>query len=219
MARRKSWLRRRSALFCICIAFVPLLSLGGVAGYLFRPLAMAVVFAMIASYILTYTLVPTMAHFLLRNQHHHSTRSDDGQPPPKGFFARFQHGFEHYFERLRQGYLGLLELALHHRFVVRRRLPSAYAWCLFAWRLSSGRISSLDRCWRDQNSHARAHRNADRGNDASDRSGRTENPRADSARPDHRHRRQRWSAEQRHQYFIWKIPARSACSTRTYRSA
>ncbi len=103
------------ALFCICIAFVPLLSLGGVAGYLFRPLAMAVVFAMIASYILTYTLVPTMAHFLLRNQHSHSTRSDDGQPPPKGFFARFQHGFEHYFERLRQGYLGLLELALHHR--------------------------------------------------------------------------------------------------------
>ena len=103
------------ALFCICIAFVPLLSLGGVAGYLFRPLAMAVVFAMIASYILTYTLVPTMAHFLLRNQHHHSTRSDDGEPPPKSFFGRFQHGFEHYFERVRQGYLGLLELALRHR--------------------------------------------------------------------------------------------------------
>src|ERR1700729_1293061 len=104
------------ALFCICIAFVPLLTLGGVAGYLFRPLAMAVVFAMIASYILTYTLVPTMAHFLLRNQHHHSTRSEDGEPPPKGLFVRFQHGFEHYFERLRQGYLGLLELALQHRF-------------------------------------------------------------------------------------------------------
>jgi multidrug efflux pump subunit AcrB len=103
------------ALFCICIAFVPLLSLGGVAGYLFRPLAMAVVFAMIASYILTYTLVPTMAHFLLRNQHQHSTRSVDGEPPPKGLFVRFQHGFEHYFERLRQGYLGLLELALRHR--------------------------------------------------------------------------------------------------------
>jgi len=103
------------ALFCICIAFVPLLSLGGVAGYLFRPLAMAVVFAMIASYVLTYTLVPTMAHFLLRNQHHHSTRSEDDGPPPKGFFAHFQHGFEHYFERLRQGYLGLLELALQHR--------------------------------------------------------------------------------------------------------
>ena len=101
------------ALFCICIAFVPLLSLGGVAGYLFRPLAMAVVFAMIASYILTYTRVPTMAHFLLRNQHVHSTHSD--APPPKGFFGRFQRGFEHYFERLRQGYLSLLGLALHHR--------------------------------------------------------------------------------------------------------
>jgi multidrug efflux pump subunit AcrB len=104
------------ALLCICIAFVPLLSLGGVAGYLFRPLAMAVVFAMVASYILTYTLVPTMAHFLLRNQHHHSTRSEDGEPPPKSIFVRFQHRFEYYFERLRQGYLGLLELALQHRF-------------------------------------------------------------------------------------------------------
>jgi multidrug efflux pump subunit AcrB len=101
------------ALFCICIAFVPLLTLGGVAGYLFRPLAMAVVFAMIASYGLTYTLVPTMAHFLLRNQHQHSA---PGAPASKGFFARFQRGFEHQFERLRQGYLGLLRLALLHRF-------------------------------------------------------------------------------------------------------
>ena len=104
------------ALFCICIAFVPLLSLGGVAGYLFRPLAMAVVFAMIASYILTYTLVPTMADFLLRGQHHHSTRVEDGDPPPAGLFGRFQRGFEHHFERLRQGYMGLLQLALTYRF-------------------------------------------------------------------------------------------------------
>jgi multidrug efflux pump subunit AcrB len=105
------------ALFCICIAFVPLLALGGVAGYLFRPLAMAVVFAMIASYILTYTLVPTMAHFLLKNQHHHATVGDAGEPRRLGLFGRFQQGFEHYFERFRQGYLGLLRLALAHRFV------------------------------------------------------------------------------------------------------
>jgi len=105
------------ALFCICIAFVPLLSLGGVAGYLFRPLAMAVVFAMIASYLLTYTLVPTMAHFLLRNQHHQSATTESGEPPRIGLFGRFQRGFEHHFERLRQGYLGLLRLALGHRFV------------------------------------------------------------------------------------------------------
>jgi multidrug efflux pump subunit AcrB len=105
------------ALFCICIAFVPLLALGGVAGYLFRPLAMAVVFAMIASYILTYTLVPTMAHFLLKSQHHHPAGSDPGEPRRLGLFGRFQQGFEHYFEGFRQGYLGLLRLALAHRFV------------------------------------------------------------------------------------------------------
>src|SRR6202046_5229738 len=105
------------ALFCICIAFVPLLTLGGVAGYLFRPLAMAVVFAMIASYILTYTLVPTMAHFLLKNQHSHAISGDSTGPRRVGFFSRFQQGFEAYFERFRQGYLGLLQLALAHRFV------------------------------------------------------------------------------------------------------
>src|SRR6202161_2838784 len=86
------------ALFCICIAFVPLLSLGGVAGYLFRPLAMAVVFAMIASYLLTYTLVPTMAHFLLRNQHVHSHLAEGGEMRRAGLFTRFQRGFEHRFE-------------------------------------------------------------------------------------------------------------------------
>ena len=100
------------ALFCICMAFVPLLSLGGVAGYLFRPLAEAVVFAMIASYLLTYTLVPTMAHFLLRGQHAHAAAHG---APSGGFFAAFQRGFERQFERLRQGYVGLLTLALGHR--------------------------------------------------------------------------------------------------------
>jgi multidrug efflux pump subunit AcrB len=105
------------ALFCICIVFVPLLTLGGVAGFLFRPLAMAVVFAMIASYILTYTLVPTMAHFLLKNQHHHAPGGDSGEPRRLGIFGRFQQRFEHYFEQFRQGYLAILGLALHHRFV------------------------------------------------------------------------------------------------------
>jgi multidrug efflux pump subunit AcrB len=103
------------ALFCICVAFVPLLSLGGVAGFLFRPLAMAVVFAMVASYILTYTLVPTMAHFLLRAQHRHTSHGGSDEPAATGFFSRFQRRFEHYFERLRQGYVDLLRLALRHR--------------------------------------------------------------------------------------------------------
>ena len=102
------------ALFCICIAFVPLLALGGVAGFLFRPLAEAVVFAMIASYALTYTLVPTMAHALLRNQaHHHGEGGETGAPARgPGVFKRFQLGFERRFEALRQSYLGLLGRAL-----------------------------------------------------------------------------------------------------------
>ncbi len=104
------------ALFCICIAFVPLLALGGVAGYLFRPLAEAVVFAMIASYLLTYTVVPTMARFLLRNgpghpSGGHAPHGDGHGPQRKGFFARFERGFE----RVRQSYLGMLKLALLHR--------------------------------------------------------------------------------------------------------
>src|SRR6202167_4296071 len=114
------------ALFCICIAFVPLLSLGGVAGYLFRPLAMAVVFAMIASYILTYTLVPTMAHFLLRNQRPHGADSESAEPRRVGFFGRFQRGFEHYFEGFRQGYLGLLRLALAHPFLFARGVGALF---------------------------------------------------------------------------------------------
>lgn len=98
------------ALFCICIAFAPLLALGGVAGFLFRPLAMAVVFAMIASYVLTYTVVPTMARYLLTSHAH--GHADQAAP---GLFGRFQRGFERRFESLRQGYLGLLGLALAHR--------------------------------------------------------------------------------------------------------
>ena len=61
-------------LLCLCIVFVPMFQLGGVAGYLFRPLAEAVVFALIGSFILSRTLVPTMANYLMRG-HHHSTES------------------------------------------------------------------------------------------------------------------------------------------------
>ena len=98
------------SLLCICIVFVPMFSLGGVAGYLFRPLAEAVVFAMIGSYILSRTLVPTLANFLLRRHAHHS-----GPRPRPGVFGRFQRGFEARFERFRGGYVGLLELALANR--------------------------------------------------------------------------------------------------------
>ncbi|MFG1398223.1 efflux RND transporter permease subunit [Roseixanthobacter pseudopolyaromaticivorans] len=102
------------SLLCICIAFVPMFGLGGVAGYLFRPLAEAVVFAMIASYILSRTLVPTMANFLLRHQTHHG--AEGGNSGGKGgVFSRFQAGFERGFEAVRSRYVGLLHLGLRKR--------------------------------------------------------------------------------------------------------
>src|SRR6202051_4046925 len=94
------------SLLCICIAFVPMFGLGGVAGYLFRPLAEAVMLALAASYVLSRTLVPTLANYLLRNQHAHGSSDGADHAPAKASrnpLARFQRGFEHYFERVRSG--------------------------------------------------------------------------------------------------------------------
>jgi multidrug efflux pump subunit AcrB len=104
------------SLLCINIVFVPMLGLGGVAGYLFRPLAEAVAFAMIASYVLSRTLVPTLANYLLAAQvHHHGGHGE--APATRNLFARFQRGFEHRFESLRAGYRNLLEGAVAARWV------------------------------------------------------------------------------------------------------
>jgi len=109
------------SLMCICIAFVPMFGLGGVAGYLFRPLAEAVVFALIASYVLSRTLVPTLANYLLRKQalqvHHDADRNPGSIPakPSRNPLVRFQQGFEHRFEAVRGVYRGLLQLGLNHR--------------------------------------------------------------------------------------------------------
>ncbi|MDB5408926.1 MAG: transporter [Rhodospirillales bacterium] len=107
------------SLMCICIAFVPMFGLGGVAGYLFRPLAEAVVFALIASYLLTYTLVPTLANYLLRNQsrsgEHEVKGEASAQSASRNPLVRFQKGFEHRFEALRLQYGGLLQRCLNNR--------------------------------------------------------------------------------------------------------
>src|SRR5580704_14088880 len=100
-------------LLCLCIVFVPMFQLGGVAGYLFRPLAEAVVFALIGSFILSRTLVPTMANYLMRG--HHSTESQVGHsplPPTRNPLLRFQRGFEVRFEKFRERYRSLLTHAL-----------------------------------------------------------------------------------------------------------
>jgi multidrug efflux pump subunit AcrB len=101
------------SLLCICIAFVPMFGLGGVSGYLFRPLAEAVVVAMTASYLWSRTLVPTMANYLL--SHQVQGPEHGGGAKTIGRAERVQQSFERAFERLRAAYLGLLRLALERR--------------------------------------------------------------------------------------------------------
>ena len=102
------------SLLCICIVFVPMFFLGGVPHFLFVPLAEAVMAAMVWSFILSRTLVPTMAKYLLRAHVGHA----DGPPPPsRNPFVWLQRGFESRFERGRLAYRELLVLALHHRAV------------------------------------------------------------------------------------------------------
>src|SRR5580658_7823884 len=109
------------SLLCICIVFVPMFALPGVAGFLFVPMAEAVVFAMIASFVLSRTLVPAMAMYLLKPHHagHAQFALEEHGPAarrrPMSALAHFQHGFERRFAKTREAYRGLLALALGHR--------------------------------------------------------------------------------------------------------
>jgi CzcA family heavy metal efflux pump len=95
----------------ICIVFVPMFFLTGVARFLFVPLAEAVVFAMLASYLLSRTLVPTMAKYLLRGHEAETLAASQSRNP----LVAMQIKFEAAFERFREGYHGLLERCLHHK--------------------------------------------------------------------------------------------------------
>jgi CzcA family heavy metal efflux pump len=92
----------------ICIVFVPMFFLTGVAKFLFVPLAEAVSFAMLASYLLSRTLIPTLVMFIMRGHEHRVAE-------PKSFLGKSQRGFERWFERFRNGYRQLLETTLEHR--------------------------------------------------------------------------------------------------------
>ncbi len=94
----------------ICIVFVPMFFLTGVARYLFVPLAEAVVFAMLASYFLSRTLIPTLVMYIMRGHEH---REESG----KTFFGRYQRRFERGFDKFRAGYYQLLETTMEHRAV------------------------------------------------------------------------------------------------------
>jgi multidrug efflux pump subunit AcrB len=120
------------SLLCICIVFVPMFMLDGIAGFLFRPMALAVIFAMVSSFVLSRTLVPTLALFLLRPHHieggkgahpedaylnHHE--GDQHRPTHRHALVRgmlsFQAGFERRFTHVRDSYYGMLAIALDNR--------------------------------------------------------------------------------------------------------
>lgn len=100
------------SLLCICIVFVPMFFLEGVARFLFVPMAEAVMFAMVCSFVLSRTLVPTMANYLLKP---HVAHAHGGKPPTRNPLVLFQRGFEARFERFRAFYRDLLAMALARR--------------------------------------------------------------------------------------------------------
>lgn len=103
------------SLLCICIVFVPMFFLEGVSRFLFVPMAEAVMFAMVTSFILSRTLVPTMANYLLKKHAPHTDQDGTVTLPTRNPLVHFQRGFEARFERFRAGYKGILELAVSHR--------------------------------------------------------------------------------------------------------
>ncbi len=151
----RRWSRRCASASCLC----PMFFLTGVAKFLFVPLAEAVVFAMLASYILSRTLVPTMAMYLLKGHHgeEHATGND--------VFSRIQRGFAHGFERMRDGYRAALAFCLDHAWTVRRFLFLVFCVASAAAAFLLGaRLLPLRGCRADPAAHARARRPARRRN-------------------------------------------------------
>jgi CzcA family heavy metal efflux pump len=121
---------------CICIVFLPMFFLSGVAKFLFVPLAEAVIFAMLASYGWSRTIVPTMAMYLLSGADEYKPEEHVGEK--QGLFRRYQQGFERAFERFREGYRHGLEAALDS--------PKFFGACFLAFcLLSVGLVGFLGR--------------------------------------------------------------------------
>src|SRR6266567_1244911 len=108
---------------CICIVFIPMFFLSGVAKFLFVPLAEAVSFAMLASYMWSRTIVPTLTMYLLSSEDEYHAEEHIGEK--MGFFRRYQQGFERNFEKFREGYRGALGAAL--------RSPVLFSVCFLAF--------------------------------------------------------------------------------------
>ena len=116
---------------CICIVFIPMFFLSGVAKYLFVPLAEAVIFAMLASYLWSRTIVPTLAMYLLSAEDEYHADEHIGER--QGFFRRYQQMFERAFERFREAYHGALDATLAR--------PKLFSACFLAFCVLSAGLS------------------------------------------------------------------------------
>ncbi len=190
----------------ICIVFVPMFFLTGVARYLFVPLAEAVIFAMLSSYFLSRTLVPTMARFLLRGGPDKGS-SDEGRPP-SSFFGRLQRRFEERFERMREAYRRRLEGVMAH--------PALFAVVFLAFcagsvgsplPLARAGLLSVGRQRPDQAPRPREDRDAHRGNRPPLRPDRRRDPDGDPSRRARNDHRQHRGALQRHQPLLQQLGA------------
>ena len=201
------------SLLCICIVFVPMFRLGGVAGYLFRPMAEAVVFALMASYVLSRTLVHTMARYLLANQrsHGHGEAAAADAQSLRHVSARLRASLRAHARRAIGGF-SRPRCGARRIFIV--GFLAAVALLLRAGAVPRSELLSAGRGRSDQAACARADRHAHRGDGASLRS-RSKRRSARRFRRDAlvEHRRQHRAADQRHQSRPTAIPARSARAT------
>ena len=167
----------------ICIVFFPVFLLGGVAKYLFTPLAFAVVYSMLTSYLLSRTLVPTMARHLLSDSHEENVGGG------AGWWNRFVTGFDARFDRFKEGYRGTLA-----KFIARRTLCLTCVTVIILVSLVSDsrrRAGFLPdhRRRHDEAAPPRCDRHADRGDRAYRRQHRARDPQGHSARGSRRHQR------------------------------
>ena len=149
---------------CICIVFVPVLMLSGAAKYLFTPLSMAVVFAMLTSYLLTRTVVPTLVHYLLPVE---IPLYQDGEAASAAAKAAgpiwwVHEAFDRRFERMREAYHGVLERVMAHRAVVGGRLCPVRILLLGAGGPHRERLLPLCRFRADAFTRAVSHRHSHR---------------------------------------------------------
>ncbi len=178
---------------CICIVFLPMFFLSGVSRYLFVPLAEAVVFAMLASYMLSRTLVPTLAMYLLKKHDHHAAVSQN-------ILARFQRGFERGFERVRSSYQNILTRLDRAAQGLRAALSRILRLRLPARPLPRPELLPRQRQRLLPPASPRTRRHPHRRNRQALRPGRRPHPRNHSRRPDGQHPRQHRAALLHHQH-------------------